>query len=174
MKKITLLCLFMLPLIGFSQAVNERIQNYLNIHHSEFGLTEQDITGWIIESQANSKGTKIDNYYIKQRHNGIEIFNAITNVWVKNGEILNIGNRFVPNAAGKANSIVPAISVTEGLSSAFSAVGQSSSNFQVIESSSPRNFTISNGTLTEDPVTAELVYQLASDGSLKLAWDYMF
>ncbi|HEX9979990.1 MAG TPA: T9SS-dependent M36 family metallopeptidase [Flavobacterium sp.] len=174
MNKITRLLVLLLPIAGFSQSGNEKIQAYLNANHTKLGLTAQDVTGWIVESEATSESTKIHNYYIKQRHNGIEVFGAVTNVWVKNEQVINIGDRFVSNAAQKANALTPSISVTEGLSAAFNLVGaQNPGGFQIIESTGTKNFKITNGALTEDPVVAELVYQ-PTDNALRLAWDYTF
>src|SRR6476620_4079005 len=99
MKKITLLGLLLLPFIGISQSATQKIQAYLDSNYSRMGLTTQDINGWFIESEANSDATHINNYYVKQRHNGIEIFGAVTNFSIKNGEVINVGDRFVPNAA---------------------------------------------------------------------------
>ncbi len=176
MKKITLLFVAILPFISYSQAPTEKIQAYLNANHDRLGLTAQDVTGWFIESEASSSNTNINNYYLKQRHAGIEIFRAVSNVWVKNGEVINIGDRFVSNAAAKANAVSPSISVLEGLSDAMAQLGaQNPGDLHIISTQGSRNFTISNGALTdEDPVIAELVYQPLDDNTLRLAWDYTF
>ncbi|MET0760676.1 MAG: T9SS-dependent M36 family metallopeptidase [Flavobacterium sp.] len=173
MKKITLLLLFLIPIVGFSQSNTEKIQNYLNANYSKLELTNNDINDWIIESEASSTSTNINNYYVKQRYNGTEIFGAVSNFWMKNGEVINVGNRFISNIAQKANATTPTLTVLEALSKAITLLEISNSgSFQIIETKSPKEFKISNGILVEDPIAAELVYQLTEDNKLKLAWDF--
>ncbi|HEU0137445.1 MAG TPA: T9SS-dependent M36 family metallopeptidase [Flavobacterium sp.] len=174
MKKITLLLAFLLPLVALSQSHNEKIQAYLNANHTKFGLTNQDINDWFVESEANSTSTKINNYYIKQRFNGTEIFGAVSNVWVKNEQVINVGNRFIANISQKVNATTPSVSVVSAAHKAFQHLGLAPFAVEVIESASAKNFVLSNGTLTEDPITAELVYQPTEDDKLRLAWDLTF
>lgn len=173
MKKITILFLFLIPLFGFSQAINEKIQNYLNSNYSKLELSRNDINDWAIESEASSTSTNINNYYIKQRYNGTEIHGALSNFSVKNGEIINIGNRFVSNVSQKVNAIAPKLTVLDALSKAITLLEISNSGaFEIIETKSLKEFKISNGILLEDPISAKLVYQLTTENTLKLAWDF--
>ena len=173
MKKITLLFLFLLPFIGLAQAPAERIQAYLDANHTKMGLTSSDVSDWFIESTANSTSTKIDNYYVKQRHNGTEIYNAITNFSIKNGEVINVGDRFVGNVAQRTNATNPALSASQAAYKAFQHLGMAPFTVQVLESTTPKNLTLSNGALSEEPIKAELVYQMKDD-ALRLAWDLEF
>ena len=87
-KKITSLLMVLFTILGFSQDNQGKIQNYLEQNKAKFNLTSQDISDWFIQSTGNSESTKIDYYYILQRHQGIEIHNALSNVWIKNDEII--------------------------------------------------------------------------------------
>lgn len=172
MKRIIFLLILLLPFFGFSQSTKEKIQTYLNTKHSEFVLTSQDVSDFIMNGETSSESTNITNYFIKQRYQGIEIYNAISNVWIKNDEILNYTNRFESNIAQKINSTTPTLSVMEALTSALEKLGiQNSGNHQIIETIDAKNFKISNGTM-EDPITAKLVYQVTEDNHLRLAWDF--
>ncbi len=174
MKKITLLLVFLLPMIGFSQSPDDKIQSYLNSNYGRLGLTNQDVNDWIVESEASSTATNIDNFYIKQRVNGIEIFGAVSNVWVKKGEVINIGNRFVANASQKINTATPSLSVTAAVATAFQHLSLPPFVVSVLEARGTKEFVLSNGALTEDPITAELVYQPTENDGLRLAWDLTF
>jgi hypothetical protein len=175
MKKFTQLLIFLLPVIGFSQAAKQKIQTYLNDNHVKMGLTTDDVTGWFVESTANSESTKIDNYYIKQRVGGIDVYNSIINVWMKNGKVLDVVGQFVGNASHKINAAVPSLQVLDALSAAKTLLEVNNpGTFQIIETIDSNNFKISNGILTEDPVTAELVYQPMENNTLRLAWDFTF
>lgn len=91
MKKTTLVLFFLSSFLGFSQAPIEKMQNYMSENRSKLGLTNQDISDWIVESTANSESTGITNYWVKQRFQGIEIYRSSSNFWIKNGNVINGG-----------------------------------------------------------------------------------
>lgn len=174
MKKITF-SLLLLSALGFAQSPNEKIQSYLNSNYQKLGLSKQDVSDWVIDTEASSTSTNITNYYVKQQFQGIEIYNAITNFSVKNGEVLFVGDRFVKNIAQKINTVTPTVSVMDAFSRALVALNAPAvANTQIIETISNKEFRISNGRLTEDPIYAELVFQPTADDKLRLAWDFIF
>ncbi len=174
MKKITW-PLVLLPFAVMAQDADQKIQQYLNAHKGRMGLSQQDVTGWIIDNKGDSEATKIDTYYLKQRVGGIEIFNAIANVWVKNGEVINATEGFVANASQKVNASTPSLDVLQAFAAARALLSEHNPGpFAVISNEKPNHFKLSNGILTDEPVSAELVYQQMPEGSLRLAWDLMF
>ncbi len=160
-------------ILGFSQNNSGKIQTYLDQNKSKFNLTSQDVSDWYIQSIGNSESTKIDTYWILQRYQGIEIYNATSNVWVKNDEIINVLNGFIPNITQKVNTTTPSLSVLAALQKGFLAVNATAVTCAITETVSSTEFKISNGNLTEDPITAKLVFQPVKN-SLKLAWDFTF
>ena len=172
MKKTLTLLIFLLSFFGFSQSTKEKIQSYLNSKQKELELTSLDVSDFILDGETSSESTKITNYFIKQRYQGIEIYNAISNVWIKDGEIINVvADRFVNNVNQKVNTTTPNLSVLEALISALNKLEiQNSGNHQIIETIDSKKFKISNDNQLE-PITAELVYQLTEDNQLRLAWD---
>jgi extracellular elastinolytic metalloproteinase len=173
MKKITSLLMILFSILGFSQDNKEKIQTYLNDNKAKFNLTNQDISDWFVESIGSSESTKIDTYWIKQRYQGIEIYNALSNVWVKNDEVINVINGFLPNINQKVNTTTPTLSALNALQKAFVSVNATDVNSQIIETISNNEFKISNGNLNEEPIKAKLVYQTEKN-TLKLAWDLTF
>lgn len=172
MKRNYLAVLLMLPLLMFSQNEREKIQGYLNTNLSGLNLTQKDASDWVIQSKATSKSTKITNYYINQRYNGIEIFNALSNVWIKDNNVIHMGNRFVSNCAQKVNTTVPQIGVLEALHQAVSQLEVNSGhNYKIITAIDTRSFIISNVDKA-DNIRAKLVFQSTSDKKLILAWDF--
>ncbi|MFN7014628.1 MAG: peptidase M36, partial [Bacteroidia bacterium] len=109
MKKTLLILSFISVFFGFSQTPNQKIQNYLEHEKQKYNLTAQDISDWVVESTANSSSTNINNYYIKQRYQGIEIFSSLSNVWYKNGEVIGMHNGFVANVSQKLNTTTPSV-----------------------------------------------------------------
>lgn len=172
MKKITLLLMFLYGLLGYSQDYRGKIQSYLESNKVKYDLSSQDVNDWIIESTGNSESTNIDTYWIKQRYQGIEIYNALSNVWIKNGTVINIENRFIPNIASKANTTSSSLNVLDGLQIAKTLlnIDHGTINHEVIEQEGSK-IKISNGDL--DPIIAQLVFQKTNDNKLRLSWNYI-
>ncbi|MCL9804878.1 T9SS-dependent M36 family metallopeptidase [Flavobacterium amniphilum] len=170
---VTLFCAF----AGFSsvhsQSKNERIQQYFNQNAPKLQLTEQDSKDWFLENITSSETTGIENCYVKQSHQGIEIQQSYLYFWIKNGEIINTPEGFLNNIAAKINATRPTLSVTDGFSKALTSLGESTFTSAVIENTSNK-YKLSNGNLTEDPVNAKLIYFLTKDNTLRLAWSYEF
>jgi hypothetical protein len=174
MKKIVLLFALLIFGTGFSQSNKQKIQSRLNTEMKKFGLTSIDVSDWVVESEVSSEGTKITNYYIVQRYQGIEIFNAQSNISMKDGNVIDIGNNFVKNINMKANAIAPSLSVLEAITSAYSRLGIiAPAKFSVVETINDKSFRLSDG-IQEDLISAKLVYQSTKENKLKLAWAFQF
>ena len=167
--------MLLFTVLSFSQDINGKIQTYLNENKEKLQLSSKDINDWIVESTGNSESTGIDNYFIKQRYQGIEVFRAVTNVWVKNNEVIDAKSRFVANLATIANTIMPTITAIDAATKAFDHFKITSKTpLQILETVSDNKYKINNGDLTDDPMVAQLVYQQMKTGSLRLAWDLTF
>jgi hypothetical protein len=174
MKRTTLLFALLLCLTGFSQTTTkQKIQSRLNKDLIKLGLSSKDISDWVVESEATSEGTKITNYYIVQRYQGIEIYNAQSNIAMKDGNVLDIGNNFVKNVDKKINATGPNLSVLEAIQSAYTRLGIGTSEFSTVETVSKNSYKLSDGQ-QEDLITAKLVYQPTKEDKLQLAWAFQF
>ncbi|MEZ4854289.1 T9SS-dependent M36 family metallopeptidase [Flavobacterium sp.] len=172
-NKLLLSLSFLFCFTLFAQEVPQsKIQNFLAKQANEYNLTTSDISQWSVESTGSSKATGIQNFYINQMYNGIVITNSLSNVWYKNGEVLDIKNSFVANIASKVNTTAPSISVLEALNYAHNHNGEPLVSHQIIEQREFNKYVISNGNI-EDDVRAQLVY-LYQDDQLKLAWKLQY
>lgn len=175
--KNTLLVLFalMISIAGYSQTNSkQKIQSRLNKDLSKLGLSSTDVSDWIVESEVSSEGTKITNYYIVQRYKGIEIFNAQSNVSMKDGNVLDIGDNFVKNIDKKVNAMAPSLSVQDAIAKAYFHLGIAvPAKFSTVETTAKNSYKLSDG-IQEDLITAKLVYQSTKDDKLKLAWAFQF
>lgn len=174
MKKITLLLFFFIANLSFSQSPIEKIKNYMNEKRTKLSLTNQDISDLVIVNDFSSETTGINNYHVRQRHQGIEVFNSNSNFWIKKGQVINGGEEFIANINQKVNTNTPSISVINGVSNALTHLQEAPINsVQILESNSNK-YKLSNGNLTEDPIRAELIYFLNQANVLRLAWNYEF
>lgn len=173
MKKNILCLLLLTAFTAFAQTDQAKIQTWLDTNHKKTGLVSEDIKDWTVKSSSSSKATKITNYYIQQRHNGIEIFAAVTNVALKNGEVIHVGDRFVSQIKTKANVSIPTLPVLDALAKAYVLLDvKAAGNRTVLENPKSNYYKISNGFSEKDLVNARLVYQQTSESTLRLAWDF--
>ena len=173
MKKITLLILFLLPIVLFSQSNKETIQRYFNTNIAKNALSNEDVKDWVIQSEGNSKSTNISSCYVIQRYQGIEIYRAISNFSIKEGQVINVQKRFVTNLSRKVNTTKPSLSAINALTKAYALLGITPlAPFTVLETIEQHKFKISNGLNIEEPVSANLVYHVTNENNLILAWDF--
>lgn len=172
MKKIILNLLVMVPFVVLSQNEEQQIKSYLQEKHTALGLTLHDVSDWIIESKASSKSTKIHNFYIKQRFQGKEIFHSLTNVWMKNGAIIDCKSKFVSNLQTKINTTQPIYGLEQGLQKAKIELGYNNTNrHEVLEEKENTKYTLSNQNLR--PIKAQLLYIINNTDELRLSWSFL-
>jgi hypothetical protein len=61
---------------------------------------------WIGLSKATSSATNIDNCYVIQTYNGIEIFRAVSNFAIKDKRVINTQNKFIANVSGRSIPLI--------------------------------------------------------------------
>ena len=127
----------------------------------------------MIVNEFSSESTGINNYNVKQRYSGIEIYNSDSNFWIKNGQVINGGKEFISNISQKINATNPTVSVVNGAVGAIKQLNENSFPIQILEAVG-NEFKLSNGIMTEDPIRARLVYFLTDANQLRLAWSYEF
>ncbi len=173
MKKVTLLCFILISISGFSQTPIEKIKKYVNDNLAKINVQGQDIADLAIVNEFSSESTGINNYHVKQRYAGIEIYNSDSNFWIKNGIVINGGDDFIKNISQKINTTSPIVNVINGVKGAVGQLNENAFEIQVIASDG-NEFKLSNGILTDNPIRAKLVYFLNESNTLQLAWNYEF
>lgn len=175
MTKYFQLLLVFLGITAFSQNPSQSIQQYLEKNRSTLGLTQEDISDWVIESQANSSVSGITNYQVKQRYEGIEIDHALTNFSFKNNTVFYVASRFEPTIGQRINTKNPVYEVLQALQVAYQTAGiVGNESLQIMGTTSPNHYKISNGIQIEEPVLSKLVYQISENNQLRLAWNFTF
>lgn len=163
--------MILFSVLGFSQENKGKIQTYLNQNKAKYNLSDQDISDWIVESVGSSESTKINTYWLKQRYQGIEIYNSATNVWVKNDEVINIENRFVSNIAQKINTTTPNLSVTDALQKGFAAVNEIQSKNLTIENINATEYKVLINNSQENFITIKKIFFPAKN-KISLVWNF--
>lgn len=149
--------------------------SYLKSHGEELGLTEADLTDFVVTDHYQSRHNGVTHIYLRQRHQGIEVFNGVIAINItRNGEIINLHNDFVADLASQVNGVSPAISPEAAVASAATDLG-TSLKAEVVQL---RNLggpdlavELSDGGISHDAIPAKLMFQPMDDGSVRLVWD---
>ena len=176
--KCTFLCTFILTLLvnmAFAQ-----IQTPLDIglRHIEdkyetWGLDRQDIEDLAVQNMYTSDHNGVTHIYLMQRHQGIEVYNAITSVHVSpTGRTYNVGQRFIPNIASKINTTTPNIDAAQALRAALQYLDLTTANApRMIERVSSHEIVFDKSDFAHTDINVKLRYQPLTDGTVRLAWD---
>jgi hypothetical protein len=174
MKKILLFLALVCTTAIWSQTHKQRIQNYLDSQKSTWQLTAADVSDWTIDSEVYAEGTQITSCYIVQNHQGIAVFNAQSNVSIKNNAVYRLANNFKSNIAQKINTTQAQLTVEQAALLVYQKlqIAQPTA-FSILESLPYHKYTLTDG-IQEDPISAQLVYQSMPNEQLRLAWYFQF
>ncbi|MDG1329927.1 MAG: T9SS-dependent M36 family metallopeptidase [Flavobacteriaceae bacterium] len=172
MKKLLYMFVFMVAGSVFGQDFSSSINTYLNSNQSELSLQSQDIEDIVIDKHSYSKTMDVENVYVVQQYQGIEIFNSVSSFAIKNGQVKNASLSFSKDVSQKVNTTTPAISAATAIGNAALELGiNSPTNLELLETVSVNSFIYSNGSISLENIPVKLVFQKMEDGSLQLAWD---
>jgi len=175
MKKLTSIGLLLLLLMGVSnihaQSCEDLVAKYLAEHKEELKLTDKDVQNWVIYDKHTSKKSGVEHVYIRQHHEGIELFNAVANFAIKNGLVFHTGNRFVANVSEKVNTKIANISPFEAIISASTHLGlEIPTKLKIIETVDTKHFLIDGSEISLEDIPVQLLY-LPTENDIKLVWD---
>lgn len=150
-----------------------KTDQYLKQHFQELGLTATDIANYAVSSVVVTKHNQLTHVYLQQTHAGIPVHNAILNANIlADGNMLSLGNRFVPQLAQAVNTITPLIS-TEGAVNAVRAYFRipASAPLKLLATPSSQEAVYEPADLALEPIRVKLVYQPLPDNQVRLAWN---
>ena len=172
------LCFFLLGNNLMSQVKEpvEIAKRHLQENLQELDLTAADIADLVVSDNYFSKHNKVSHVYLIQRHQGIEVFNAMINVNIlENGEILYLGNRAIKDLSSKVNSTTPEISMEAAVELLIEHFGkQLNAELEIQERISDTEVIFKPGNIALEPIKVELSYQPMPDNSVKLSWNVMY
>jgi PKD repeat protein len=166
---IALLLLTAKSLVGQNEAI---IRNFLNENRISLELSESDIQDWIIYDNYNSNHNGVSHVYLRQRHNGIEIYNAVANFNIKDGRVISMGDRFFRNVSTSVNSNSALIGPIEAIRGAAAQLNLNITETpRALEPVNAQHFIFSNAGISKENIPVKLMYQPGPEGELMLAWD---
>lgn len=171
---IILLCLCVQT--TFAQNVKEVdiALKYLQKNAKELNLSKDDFSDIEVTDNYKSAHNGIAHLYIVQKYEGRVVHNAISNLNIlPDGRVLNFGNRFVSDLKEKIKTTTPQISAKTAVKAVIEYFKvPTDADFYLSESerTDEDEMTFTTENITKQPITAKLVYQPHSDGSVRLTW----
>ncbi len=148
------------------------IQNYLDLQRETLRLTTADVNNWSVSDIYSDKKTGTTYIYLQQQSNGIRVFNAVSSMAVKNGQVVSFFSRFIPGLAGKVNSAAPAYGADEAIRKAAALLDLPVNKFPELqlEVKELNKFIYTSGDISTEPVQITLLYQPLKQ-SVRLVWN---
>jgi hypothetical protein len=164
---------FSISITAFGQNYNEVIKNYLSANLERYDLLKSDVDEWKITSQVYSKQTKVTHVYIQQLYKGVPVFNAVSNITIRERDqkVIFLGTSFVKNLGEKINRVTPTLAPKNAIVQVANALKLGSPNgIELVKEKSKNNYIFSKSGISQEDIPVELVYQPLEDGSVKLSW----
>ncbi len=173
-----LLCLGLIALTSTSLFAQRQEPLDVALRHFEqnretLKLTEADISNYAVSDLYTSRHNGVTHIYLRQQHAGISLSKAITNINVlPNGQVLNMGNRFVADLAGKVNATSPGLSPEQAVAVSLQRFqNRSNPTLTLLEQFNAHDYVFDQGNYTLEPITTQLRYHLHSDEEVRLVWE---
>lgn len=159
--------------IAMAQAENplQIADEYLRADFDKLGLTQQDVSDYVLSSMSVSKHNELTHVYLQQTYNDIPVFNAIFNLNIKgDGSLLSFGNRFTPDLAIKVNTTQPQVSPEAAVNAvrAYFRLDQQQ-ELKLLEQTDAGVFIFEHQGLALEPIKVKLMFQ-PQDETVRLAW----
>ncbi|BDS10497.1 T9SS-dependent M36 family metallopeptidase [Aureispira anguillae] len=156
----------------WAQNSTKIIQDFLNEHQKELGLTQNDISNWTITSQHQSQQSGASYTYIRQSYNGIDLSNGTANFAIKAGKVVSMGNRLVDHIAKKIQYTTPSIKPNQAIKLAAKALNLPSPvALKVIDAQDHKHFIYNKGGISLENIPVKLSYFARSTQAIHLAWE---
>ena len=158
-----------------SQEPLEITRSYLQANHAALWLTANDVAEWSVSDRYVTAHNGVTHIYLRQTLGGIEVFNGVINANVaRDGSLISLGSRFVPDLSGAANTSIPVLSAADALLRAAGSLGLAAMPAPAVQSlqGGPSMRTLfAGGSLSRDPIPVRLLYVPMSSEAVRLAWD---
>ena len=148
---------------------------FVNANLAALGLTREDVSSYRITDSVYSSVSGATHIYAQQLYRGIPVDGAALHVNVnRDGRIMSVNNTFVPSIRDAVNVERPAITASSALVSAMGNIGVALASAPQPTSRATGRQQIQSfagGTMSTEPMTAQLVYLPINGNEVRLAWN---
>jgi hypothetical protein len=166
------LCLMSGASFGQAQSTLDIALQHLEANQAEWGLDKADLADLKISDHVYSTFGEVDHYYFVQRYEGIEVYNAITAVHVKqDGKVTALRHNFIPQLASKINTTSNRMNESDAVMQVLKDLEIPSAKFNPTPINRAEGVTtFDRGTLSNVDIKVRPIYQFVGD-EVRLAWD---
>ncbi len=144
---------------------------YLEQHLTDLELTQADLQSPVVTDNYQSKHNGVTHIYMRQTHNNIEVLGGIINANIaKDGKVISLGNRFVSDLANRVNANSASLSVVQAVNAAAHHLDLTPTGLSIEDSSNEREYTVSNGGISNTSIPVKMMYLPVKEGMAKLIW----
>lgn len=144
---------------------------HLEQQREAWGLDRTDTEDVVLRDEVFSKHNSTTHFYFNQRHQGIEVYNAINGIHVKGSKAVFATNRFVGGLAGKVNGVTPGLTPFQAIEAAATELNLILDGRLAKLAQDGHRYTFEGGNISNSDIKVQLVYQMTNEGRARLAWD---
>ncbi|MBX2828629.1 MAG: T9SS-dependent M36 family metallopeptidase [Flavobacteriaceae bacterium] len=172
MKKLLYLCAFLTVAVAGAQDYAGVIKSHLSSNSAIHGLTAQDVESISILSHGTSQSMNVENVYVNQQHNGIDVFNSTSSFAIRNGQVVYAAApSFQANLASRINTTTPSLDPETAINRAANQLQISAPTSLELLDVEGNTYLYSGGGISSLNIPVKLVYQPMEDNTVRLAWD---
>ncbi|WP_179374784.1 T9SS-dependent M36 family metallopeptidase [Winogradskyella wichelsiae] len=148
------------------------IVNYLKDKKTDFDFKDKDLENPVINNEYYAENTEVTHVYLNQTYQGFRLFNVVSSIAIKDGEIFYYANRFLNNISSKVNSTTPNFSPNASILKVAEQFQLGNvQNMKELEHKGNQYVFTHSGISTQN-IKVELVF-VAQEDNLMLAWDFI-
>jgi subtilisin-like proprotein convertase family protein len=149
--------------------------DYISRNRESLGLTQADVSDFIVTDQYTSRHNGITHIYLRQVYRDIEVFGANININIaRDGSVINMGNQFISDLASGINAAEPRLTAVDAVHAAAQSLNLTISEVVVEQekfNDDARTTLLSDGGISLEAIPARLVYQPVERQGVRLAWE---
>ena len=139
------------------------------------GITELDLQDVMVLSRTLSSHNQTTHLQLRQRFGGIEVANTSTSINIsREGQVINLTNRFVPDIANKVDTRSPRLSAGQAIAAAARQLGLSARGRPAALEQAKgvtREARYRADGLSLDPIPTKLAFYALDSGRVRLTWE---
>ncbi|TGE17815.1 T9SS-dependent M36 family metallopeptidase [Hymenobacter elongatus] len=167
--------LLAIPALASAQSPqSNRALSQLTAQRSRLGLSEADLLNPAVTSQYTDAHNGVTHSYLRQRHQGVEIYGAVADVHVdRAGKLASLHSSFLPNVTEIARTAAPTLTAEQAVAAAARGLNMPAPrSLRVVKAgAAAEGIEFNDGGISLDNIQVKLMYLPLPDGSLRLVWD---
>lgn len=137
------------------------------------GLTPTDVEQIIITNQYTTKHNGVTHVYFRQKYQGVEVFNGVGSIHLKNNQTVTFNQSFVKNIAVKAQALKVVVTPNTAVYATANHLAiqapsvLTKTSFPLVDN----KLTLKDESVSTEPIRVQLYYYLTEAGVLKLTYN---